>query len=196
MLIYEIHFGTRIPEMARVSKRYKSRAPAITTPRCSPKKKRQSVKRKQWSNESMEAALKAVKDGMGVNRAAELHGVPKTTLKDRVSGRIAHGSKSGPKSYLTSREERQLSDYLLEVSEAGYGKTRKQVKAIVEGIAKEKGAMKTDKKVSDGWWRRFLERQPQLSLRKGDSTAAVRQCGNSEELLQLAEESIGRKRPD
>ena len=72
--------------MARVPQRYKSRASA---PRCSPRKKRQSVKRKQWSNESMEAALKAVKDGMGVNKAAELHGVPKTTLKDRVSGRVA-----------------------------------------------------------------------------------------------------------
>ena len=29
----------------------------------------------------MYAAIQAVKDGMGPNRAAELHGVPKTTLK-------------------------------------------------------------------------------------------------------------------
>ena len=28
--------------------------------------------------------------------------------------------------------------YLLEAADAGYGKTRKQVKAMVEGIAKEK----------------------------------------------------------
>ena len=132
----------------------------------------------------MEAALKAVKDGMGVNKAAELHGVPKSTLKDRVSGRVAHGSKPGPKTYLTSQEETQLANYLLDVSEAGYGKTRKQVKAMVEGIAKEKGAMKSDNKVSDGWWRRFLERQPQLSLRKGDSTAAVRLACTSAEVLK------------
>ena len=93
----------------------------------------------------MEAALKAAQDGIGVNKAAELHGIPKSTLKDRVSGRVAHGSKSGPKSYLTSQEETQLADYLLDVSEAGYGKTRK---AMVEGIAKEKGVMKSDNKVS------------------------------------------------
>ena len=100
----------------------------------------------------MEEALQAVRDGMGVNKAAELHGVPKTTLKDRVSGCVAHGSKSGPVSYLTSQEEKQLADYLLEVAEAGYGKTRKPVKAMVEGIAKEKGIIPSDKKISDGWW--------------------------------------------
>ena len=30
------------------------------------------------------------------------------------------------------------------------------------------------KKISDGWLRRFLERQPSLSLRKGDSIATAR----------------------
>ena len=50
---------------------------------------------------------------MGVNRTAELHGIPKTTLKDRVNGRVAHGSKSGPRSCLTRQEETQLAEYLL-----------------------------------------------------------------------------------
>ena len=70
----------------------------------------------------MEAASQAAKDGMGVNMAAELHGIPKMTLKDKLSGRVAHGNKSGPKSYLSNQEEKQLAEYLLEVSEAGYGK--------------------------------------------------------------------------
>ena len=53
-------------------------------------------KYKQWSEESMLGALKAMQDGaMGCNRAAVEYGVPKTTLKDRVSGRVIHGRKSG-----------------------------------------------------------------------------------------------------
>ena len=170
--------------MGRLPKRFKSRTPVVTAPRFSPRKKRQSVKRKKWSNEAMEAAIQAVKDGTGVNRAADIHGVPKTTLKDRVSGRVAHGSNPGPKPYLTNHKENQLSEYLLEVSKAGYGKTCKQVKAMVDAVAKEKGVIKADKKVSDGWWRRFLERRPQLSLRKGDSTAAVRLSATTTETLK------------
>ena len=47
----------------------------------------------------MEEALQAVRDGMGVNKAAELHGVPKTTLQDRVSGVLLMAQSQGQ--YLT-----------------------------------------------------------------------------------------------
>ena len=55
----------------------------------------------------------------------------------------------------------------------GYGKTRRDVKVIAESVAQDKGVLK-GVKVSDGWWRRFLERQPKLTLRRGDSTVHVR----------------------
>lgn len=96
--------------MGGIAKRFKSRAPIVTAQRCSPRKKCESVKRKQWSNESMEAVSQAVKDGMGVNKEAELHGIPKTTLKDRVSGCVFHGSKPAPFSYLTHQELKQLAE--------------------------------------------------------------------------------------
>ena len=42
--------------------------------------------------------LDAVAEGrMGVNRAALEFGVPPTTLKDRIAGRVVHGTKSGTK---------------------------------------------------------------------------------------------------
>ena len=54
---------------------------------------RPSAKRKQWTDSQMLAALKAVESGTGINKAAREHGVPATTLKDRVSGCVAHGTK-------------------------------------------------------------------------------------------------------
>ena len=41
----------------------------------------------------MLAALKAVESGTEINKAACEHRVPATTLKDRVSGCVAHGTK-------------------------------------------------------------------------------------------------------
>ncbi len=128
----------------------------------------------------MEAALDAVKSGVPVLRAARLNGVPRSSLQDRVLGKVINGAKPGPKPYLTSAEEKELSSFLVDVAKAGHGKTRKQVKTIVEGVAREKGVLKKDR-VSDGWWRRFLARQPLLLLRKGDATAEVRmECVNPE----------------
>lgn len=49
----------------------------------------------------MIGAIAAVTSGkMGVNRAADQYCVPRTTLKDRLSGRVAEGANPGPTPYL------------------------------------------------------------------------------------------------
>ncbi len=103
-------------------------------------------------------AMKAVKDGkMGVNRAALEHGVPKTSSKDRLTGRVVHGTSMGPRPYLTDTEEKQLYDFLINCSKMGYGKTRGEVLKIVGATQKKKGK-KRDGRLSQGWWCRFRER--------------------------------------
>ncbi len=140
-----------------------------------------SSKRKSWSNKAMIGAMDAVKkDEMGVNAAAAHFGVPPTTLRNRLSGRVVHGTNPGPAPYLTKSEESELVDYLHSTSKVGYGKTRQQVMSIVERVAKQKGTLR-EGKVTCGWFRRFKERNPTIRLRKGDSMASVRfQCTSSE----------------
>lgn len=147
--------------------RSSSAPPSLRSP-----SKKENV-RKTWSNTAMLEAIEKVKKGWSVKRAAVEHGVPRTTLQDRIKGRVTHGKKPGPVSYLTEEEEQELCDFLITVGEIGYGKTRKQVKDIAEKVAREKGTLKGSS-VSDGWFRRFLERNPQLSLRRGDPTSASR----------------------
>jgi len=49
----------------------------------------------------MTSALNAVlENGVSVNMAAAMHGVPPSTLKDRLSGRVKHRDKPGLKPYL------------------------------------------------------------------------------------------------
>ena len=82
-------------------KRSKSAPPVLI--RHSPVKRR-----KQWTNIQMEKATEAIMSGGGINRPAMEHGVPRTTLKDCLSGRVDHGDKPGPASYLNREEEREL----------------------------------------------------------------------------------------
>ena len=61
-------------------------------------------KRKLCPDASMEApTMSSVTKGqMSANKAADLFGVPRSTLKDR--GRVVHDTKPGPKPYLTRDE--------------------------------------------------------------------------------------------
>ena len=156
------------------NKRPKSKRPAPNRPK----------KLRQWSNESMLRAIEAVKNGeMGQNRAALEYGVPRTTLKDRLSGRVVHGTNIGPKPYLTKEEEKELVDFLITCSKMGYGKTRSEVLKIVEAAVQKKG-IKSEGNISQGWWNRFRERWPQLSLRKGDSFPIVREQMTCREVFE------------
>ena len=141
------HFVTfncrRTRQRKRLTKRKRSRsAPAILK---SPSKR--SAKRKVWT------AIDAVKSGGSINRAALDHGVPCTNLKDRLSGRVVHGTKPGPQPYLNDKEERELALFLKDCAAVGYGKTRMDVMSIAQSVAEEKGILhgsKTKKVASKG----------------------------------------------
>ena len=63
---------------------------------------------KKWSEERMALAVDAVmKDGISVRRAAEEYDIPKSTLGDRISGRILPGAVSDPGKYLYLTKKRK-----------------------------------------------------------------------------------------
>ena len=86
-------------------KRGRQPAPAVLLTPTKPRK------RKLWSNESVVGALEEVERGMPVKCAARLFGIPRSTLRDRVSGNVKHHTKPGPTPYLTETEEAELASY-------------------------------------------------------------------------------------
>ena len=68
-----------------------------------------SQRRKQWTADEMEAAIYSVThNGLSGNKAADLRGVPRSTLKDHLCGQVKHGTNTGPKPYLILDEEELL----------------------------------------------------------------------------------------
>jgi len=131
-------------------------------------------KYKQWTDVSMQGAMKAVTEGMGINRAAMEFGVPKTTLKDRISGRVQHGSKSGRNPHLSVDEEKELVDYIITCSEIGYPKRRDDIVGIVRKTLHKKNGGPVPDFNGKGRWLRFMQCWPSLRLRKGDALAQPR----------------------
>ena len=95
---------------------------------------------KSWNKDSLDMACQEVREGrLSIRRAADTYQIPKSTLSDRVSGRVREGSHSGPSRYLTDEEEAELVYFLVGSANVGYAKTKKDVLAIVSRVAESKG---------------------------------------------------------
>ena len=73
--------------------------------------------RPAWTEEQMAQAIECAKSGTAsYNKAAQLYGVPKSTLKVRLCGRVEVGCRPGPKPYLHHLEKEELTSHLLSAS--------------------------------------------------------------------------------
>ena len=112
----------------------------------------------------MQKALESVRlQGISVRRAAVEFGVPRSTLGDRISGRVTHGTVSGPQRYLSDDEEEELVRFLLGCASVGYAKTRKEVLSLVQSQVLRYQSV--DRPISHGWWDSFCKRHPNLTIR-------------------------------
>ena len=89
------------------------------------------TKYKDWTESKLQRAFWSVQNGLSIRRAAEAHGVPRSTLQDRISGRVPFGVKSGPPKYLSDEEEAELVCFLSGCVAVGYAKSKQEVISLV-----------------------------------------------------------------
>ena len=78
------------------------------------------AQKKQWTDSAMENALKEVtNNGKTVRHAALEYGIPKSTLHNRVSGKVLPGAVGGAPRYLDDEEEEELIRWLEGCTEVG-----------------------------------------------------------------------------
>lgn len=108
----------------------------------------------------MERALIEVKSGRcTVRQAAKQFGVPKSSLGDRVSGRVTPGCRSGPAQLITSADEELLVEFSLYMSKHGFPLTKQQLVSFASSIYKRQHRRVAFSKLGQTWWLNFRKRQ-------------------------------------
>ena len=141
------------------------------------------IQYKNWSEENLHRAyLGVINDKLSIRQAAEEYCVPKSTLQDRVCGKIPFGSKSGPAKYLTDREKQELVEFIVSCASIGYAKTKQQLLHIVRQTMKDK--KQKDAIVSEGWWVSFKNRNKNVTIRKAEKVSYIRSISSRPEILE------------
>ena len=111
---------------------------------------------------------------LGVRRAALEYQVPRSTLSDRITGKVCPGATPGPPKYLCEEEEEELVKWIAGCAEVGYAKSVREIRAVVGAVVSNKLGLDNPIVVSHGWWDRFRQRHPHLVLRAGEGIAFKR----------------------
>ncbi|XP_029375064.1 uncharacterized protein LOC115054154 [Echeneis naucrates] len=133
-------------------------------------------KKKKWTEDAMERALIEVKSGRcTVRQAAKEFGVPKSSLGDRVSGRVTPGSRSGPAQLITSADEQLLVEFSLYMSKHGFPLTKQQLVSFASSIYKRQHRRVAFSKLGQTWWLNFRKRQEKnITIQPADNVVRGR----------------------
>eukprot|EP00116_Pleurobrachia_bachei_P003044 sb/3463306/ len=147
-------------------------------------KKPRKTTRQSWTVENMSLAIQAVKSGQhGYLAAANKYGVPRSTLERRVKDRnkIATGTKKmlgNSLSVLPPDLELKLVDYVKTMEERLFGLTANDLRRLAYQLAERNNLThmfnKEEGMAGYHWMHGFLNRHPELSLRKPENVSANR----------------------
>ena len=139
------------------------------------------MQRKQWTEARMERAIQSITlNGISVRRAAADYNIPKSTIYDRLSGKVIPGAVCGAPRYLTDKGEEELESFLIGCAQIGFGKTRSDVILLVQKLLQSRGMQKD---VSSGWWESFLRRHPNVTLRTPVCLSKARAMATNQEVI-------------
>jgi hypothetical protein len=124
-----------------------------------------------------------VKSGMSVNQASGTYSIPETTLRRYVKNNPdqypVHGGRF--RKVLSDTLEAQLSAYLKEMGSRGFGLTPLQVREFAFEIAEmnrfHNGFNVEARKAGHDWFKAFLVRNPDISIRSPEATSIGRLAG-------------------
>lgn len=137
----------------------------------SKKKNNEHRKKLLYTNEDLQNALAAVKNGMKVFAAAKSYNIPDQTLRDKISGKsLSERRASGMKSILSSDIEKKLVLWLTQCARQGFAIDKKTLLDNVQKIVQVNNLKTpfTNGRPSDRWFYKFMNRHKELSQKRAE----------------------------
>ncbi|KAM4060970.1 Tc5 transposase DNA-binding domain-containing protein [Hirsutella rhossiliensis] len=130
----------------------------------------------KYTENQLQEALEAIKNGMPQLHASRKWGIPRGTLHTRLKGALPIKEAKEAYQRLSREQEKHLADWVLAQAALGLPPTHYQVKEFAGRIVKAGGDTRPLRKQ---WISGFLARNPEISTIKGRSLDSARVNGAS-----------------
>lgn len=125
-----------------------------------------------WTEADIDAAMDDMCNGVSLRKAAKNHGIPTTTLSDRVEQRskapqAAHESQQR----LSDTQEKKIVEWILRQEKLGYAPTHRAVRCVVSRLLKQAGDVRP---LGRKWVQHFRKRHPTIRNKKGVIQESIR----------------------
>jgi hypothetical protein len=112
----------------------------------------------------IEAMLDVTDNGLSQHEAAQKHGMPQTTLSDRLRGIPPEPEVTHPSQLLSKSQEIRLVTWILRQEALGYAPSHSQVRATVAALLRQQGR---ERPIGVHWLARFMKRHPSIKTKIG-----------------------------
>lgn len=155
--------------------------------------------RGNWSEESLKAAIQALKNReMSVYAAAKVFKIPRKTLERRFKTDNDKKGPMGPSSFFGEENEKKIADHIKNMQSKGFPLTIGDGRSIGYNLAVKlnlKHKFNTEKeKAGYDWLNGFLKRNPDITLRKSEGVSLARARGMNKaevaEYFKILEDSM------
>lgn len=143
------------------------------------KYKRTSNRRGMWTEQELKDAVLAVTvKKTSIREAGRRFHVPERTLRRRLANNSFSKCSLGPSSYLGIDAENKIVAHIKRLQKAGFSPTATTVKKTAFELSKRLGLKQKfnpDKQIAGrDWYLSFMERHPELNLRKPEGISVAR----------------------
>jgi hypothetical protein len=137
--------------------------------------------KRPYTEDDVQRALEAVIGGKSVRKASLDWAVPRSTLQDRINGRVSMREAQEPYQRLSQVQEQRLTDWVLTQETLGNSPTHTQIRAFAGRIlAIRRDATPLGKR----WMAGFLKRNPILKTKKQFRIDSVRVNGATSDIIK------------
>lgn len=156
-----------------------------------PRNRLRRTEKAKWTAEDLQKAVNAVNDGQSVKSVSKMCNIPRTTLRDRLKDNRPKLEKPalGRKPLFSEEQEKEIRDHLLLLSNMFYGFSFVELRRLAFALAEANGIAhnfnRTTKLAGPDWVYGFLNRNPEVSLRKPEATSLNRISAFNESEVQL-----------